>query len=145
MLSMLLLLSFSTFEGEKICHPRISFRPLYGLKDSEPLCSILEIEGRTILLDCGWTDDFDVSLIEPLQDGRATAYQSSYLFADFDHIGALPYAVAHFGLDAPIYSTIPTYQMGGVLLRDAYGSTRRSSRTDLVSRCSLWTEQWRCL
>lgn len=108
----------------------ISFRPLYGLKDSEPLCSILEIEGRTILLDCGWTDDFDVSLIEPLRDVAGDVDAVLISFADFDHIGALPYAVAHFGLDAPIYSTIPTYQMGGVLLRDAYGSTHRRSSED---------------
>ena len=107
----------------------ISFRPLCGVKDAEPLCSILKIEGRTILLDCGWTDDFDVSLIEPLRDVARDVDAVLVSFADFDHIGALPYAVAHFGLDAPIYATIPTYQMGGILLRDAYASTHsRSSR-----------------
>ena len=108
----------------------ISFRPLYGIKDSEPLCSILEIEGRVILLDCGWTDDFDTSLIEPLRDVCKNVDAVVISFADFDHIGALPYAVSYFGLNAPIYSTIPTYQMGGVLLRDVYASTHSRSSLD---------------
>ena len=114
------------------------------MKDAEPLCSILKIEGRTILLDCGWTDDFDVSLIEPLHDVSA-ASAPSRIFSGLDHIGALPYAVAHFGLDAPIYSTIPTYQMGGILLRDAYASTHSEvPGTEARLACSSWTERWRC-
>ena len=38
----------------------IKFTPLSGAKSEDPLCYLLEIDEVKILLDCGWTDKFDV-------------------------------------------------------------------------------------
>jgi hypothetical protein len=45
----------------------VLFVPIYGQDDStDALCSLLRIEGVTILLDCGWTEKCDLMLLEPL-------------------------------------------------------------------------------
>lgn len=45
----------------------VLFVPIYGQDDStDALCSLLRIEGVTILLDCGWTEKCDLALLEPL-------------------------------------------------------------------------------
>jgi hypothetical protein len=47
------------------CH--IAFKPLYGVHSKhEPLCYLLVVDDLKILLDCGWSDDFDLSVIAPL-------------------------------------------------------------------------------
>ena len=38
----------------------IKFTPLSGAKNEDPLCYLLEIDEVKILLDCGWSDKFDV-------------------------------------------------------------------------------------
>eukprot|EP00965_Chrysotila_dentata_P191800 6174764-Pleurochrysis_carterae.AAC.1 len=40
-------------------------------------------------------------------------------------MGGLPYAVAHLGLDAPVYATLPTVKMGTMASYDAYCALRR--------------------
>jgi cleavage and polyadenylation specificity factor subunit 2 len=37
----------------------IRFTPLLGAKSEDPLCYLLEVDQLRILLDCGWSDDFD--------------------------------------------------------------------------------------
>lgn len=39
----------------------LKFTPLSGAHDDGPLCSILQIEDFTILLDCGWDDRFNTA------------------------------------------------------------------------------------
>ena len=40
---------------------------MYGARDSgSALCYALRINGSTILLDCGWNEDFKTQLVEPL-------------------------------------------------------------------------------
>ena len=34
--------------------------------------------------------------------------------ADIEHVGALPYLVAQFGLSCPVYMTFPVFRMGQV-------------------------------
>jgi hypothetical protein len=47
----------------------VQFAPVYGNDaDKDAFCSILRIEGFTILLDCGWTEACDPALVAPLQD-----------------------------------------------------------------------------
>lgn len=47
----------------------VLFVPIYGQDDStDAFCSLLRVEGVTILFDCGWTDKCDVTLLEPLRD-----------------------------------------------------------------------------
>ena len=45
----------------------IQFTPISGAHDENPLCYLLEIDEAKILLDCGWTDEFDVNDLELLK------------------------------------------------------------------------------
>lgn len=46
---------------------------------------------------------------------------------DILHLGALPYAMKHLGLSAPVYSTEPVYRLGLLTMYDHYLSRRVSS------------------
>ena len=41
-------------------------------------------------------------------------------FSDLEHLGALPYAHKHMGLNAPVYATEPVKQMGHFFMYEAY-------------------------
>jgi hypothetical protein len=46
---------------------QITFKPLYGAGNKhEPLCYLLCVDELTILLDCGWNDQFSLDTIAPL-------------------------------------------------------------------------------
>ncbi|KAK9795196.1 hypothetical protein WJX73_004218 [Symbiochloris irregularis] len=46
---------------------RVKFVPLYGARDGQRALSyLLEIDELTILLDCGWTEEYDLALLRPL-------------------------------------------------------------------------------
>lgn len=40
---------------------------MYGTGEGEAICHLLEVDDVTILLDCGWSLDFNVADIEPLR------------------------------------------------------------------------------
>ena len=44
----------------------VQFAPVYGEQGAGAFCSVLRVEGFTILLDCGWTEACDPQLIAPL-------------------------------------------------------------------------------
>ena len=45
------------------------FLPIYGHTDeTDALCSLLRIEGVTLLLDCGWTHGCDPEMLAPLAE-----------------------------------------------------------------------------
>ena len=46
---------------------KVEFQILYGATQHEPLSYMLSLDGFNILLDCGWTDAMDVSVLEPLK------------------------------------------------------------------------------
>lgn len=45
----------------------VQFTPIYGGTDRGPVCSILDVDGYRILLDCGWNDTFDLEIIKDLE------------------------------------------------------------------------------
>ena len=98
----------------------ITFQVLYGAHADGPVCYLLEVDETRILLDCGWDDRFDTSLLEPLRRvaGRIDAVLLSH--ADLAHMGALPYALANLGLSAPVFGTLPVFKMSQMVLYDAY-------------------------
>ncbi|TPX35203.1 dolichyl-phosphate-mannose---protein mannosyltransferase [Synchytrium endobioticum] len=113
----------------------VRFTPLSGAHSDAPLCYLLEIEEARILLDCGWTETFDVDELHSLQ--RYLKHIDAILLShgDLDHLGALPYLVTKLGLSCPVYGTLPVYEMGKRTLLDAL-----SSRTD-AEDFTLFTEQ----
>ncbi|KAF0698246.1 Aste57867_11121 [Aphanomyces stellatus] len=99
----------------------ISFTPLYGVQSPEQSCCyLLEVDDIGILLDCGWTDDFDVALLEPLAQVIDKVDLVLISHPDLAHMGALPYAMGTLGLKAPVYATLPVYRMGEIVLYEAY-------------------------
>jgi len=99
--------------------------PLYGCYGTEALSYLLKVNDTTILLDCGWTPEFDLSLLEPLRAVAADVDVVLISHPDIAHCGALPYAVANFGLDgARIYMTKSCENVAKVTLRDEYRARR---------------------
>lgn len=46
---------------------KVNFQPLYGARDGhQALSYLLQIDDLTLLLDCGWTEDYDLELLRPL-------------------------------------------------------------------------------
>ena len=101
------------------------FTPVYGALDAatcsgvKPMCYLLEFDGVNILLDCGSSEKFDPAHLEPLRAIAPTVHLVLISHASLEHVGAIPYAVAHLGLNAPIYSTLPVKRMGEMYLYDA--------------------------
>ncbi|KAK3263037.1 hypothetical protein CYMTET_28139 [Cymbomonas tetramitiformis] len=103
----------------------VQFRPLYGVySEADPLCYLLKIDGYGILLDCGWTDFLDVSLLEPLKAHINEIDCVLLSHSDTAHLGALPYAVGKLGLDVPIYATSAVMKMGSMYMYDLCWSRR---------------------
>lgn len=44
----------------------LQFTPLYGAHSDGPISCLLRIGAATILLDCGWNDQFNPQLLQPL-------------------------------------------------------------------------------
>lgn len=44
----------------------VRFTPLLGVHGRGPLAYLLELDGFTFLLDCGWNDAYDPALLAPL-------------------------------------------------------------------------------
>lgn len=42
----------------------IRFTPLCGCGPDDPVCGLLEFEGVTLLIDCGWDGQFDTESLE---------------------------------------------------------------------------------
>ncbi|KAM0066004.1 putative metallo-beta-lactamase, cleavage and polyadenylation specificity factor 2 [Helianthus debilis subsp. tardiflorus] len=76
----------------------VQVTPLRGVYNENPLSYLVSIDGFNILIDCGWNDHFDPSLLQPLSriGSRIDAVLLSH--SDTLHLGALPFAIKHFGL-----------------------------------------------
>lgn len=113
----------------------ISFTPLYGAQSSLPCCCyLLEVNDVCILLDCGWTDEYDEALLQPLRRVISRIDLVLISHPDIYHMGALPYAMGTLGLKVPIYGTLPVYRMGQIAMYDAYqGVTRTHPSFSLFS------------
>lgn len=44
----------------------INFKALYGAQSEDPLCFLLEVDNTKILLDAGWNEEFDESILSPV-------------------------------------------------------------------------------
>jgi cleavage and polyadenylation specificity factor subunit 2 len=45
----------------------LKFTALTGATRGGPQCYLLDVDGYRLLLDCGWTEPFDPSVLAPLQ------------------------------------------------------------------------------
>jgi cleavage and polyadenylation specificity factor subunit 2 len=44
----------------------VQVTPLCGVYNENPLSYLVSIDGFNLLIDCGWNDHFDPSLLQPL-------------------------------------------------------------------------------
>lgn len=107
--------------------------PLCGVYNENPLSYLVSIDSFNILIDCGWNDHFDPSLLQPLSRVASTIDAVLLSHPDTLHLGALPYAIKHLGLSAPVYSTEPVYRLGLLTMYDHFLSRKQVSEFDLFT------------
>lgn len=107
--------------------------PLSGVFNENPLSYLVSIDGFNFLIDCGWNDHFDPSLLQPLSKVASTIDAVLLSHPDTLHLGALPYAMKQLGLSAPVFSTEPVYRLGLLTMYDQYLSRRQVSEFDLFT------------
>lgn len=82
-------------------------------------CSILRIGDYRILLDCGWAENFDMSMIEDLIDDDSLLSSIDVVllsYYDINHCGALPYLVSRKKMKSRIFATECVKRMGELTL-----------------------------
>eukprot|EP00656_Telonema_subtile_P002420 TRINITY_DN1106_c0_g1_i2.p1 TRINITY_DN1106_c0_g1~~TRINITY_DN1106_c0_g1_i2.p1 ORF type:complete len:292 (-),score=53.36 TRINITY_DN1106_c0_g1_i2:61-936(-) len=102
----------------------VSFTPILGCEDGDPLCYLLTVDECNILLDCGWDPSFTADLLKPLEEILPTLDAILISHPDIWHLGALPYLVGKVGLppSCKVYATIPVCKLGQMFMYDAYQS-----------------------
>ncbi|KAF7147235.1 hypothetical protein RHSIM_Rhsim03G0187300 [Rhododendron simsii] len=111
----------------------VQVKPLCGVYNENPLCYLVSVDGFNFLVDCGWNDHFDPSLLQPLSRVASSIDAVLLSHPDTLHLGALPYAVKQFGLSAPVYSTEPVHRLGLLTMYDQYASRKQVSDFDLFT------------
>ncbi|CAO2141490.1 unnamed protein product [Urochloa humidicola] len=111
----------------------VQVTPLSGAYGEGPLCYLLVVDGFRFLLDCGWTDLCDTSQLGPLAKVAPTVDAVLLSHPDMMHLGALPYAMKHLGLSAPVYATEPVFRLGLLTMYDHFISRRQVSDFDLFT------------
>ncbi|KAK0595526.1 hypothetical protein LWI29_007524 [Acer saccharum] len=111
----------------------VQVTPVCGVFNENPLSYLVSIDGFNFLIDCGWNDHFDPSLLQPLSKVASTIDAVLLSHSDTLHLGALPYAVKQFGLNAPIFSTEPVHRMGLLTMYDQFLSRRQVSEFELFT------------
>lgn len=111
----------------------VQVTPLCGVYNENPLSYLVSIDGFNFLIDCGWNDHFDPSLLQPLSRVASTIDAVLLSHSDTLHLGALPYAMKQFGLSAPIYATEPVFRLGLLTMYDHYLSRKQVSEFDLFT------------
>lgn len=111
----------------------VQVTPLCGVYNENPLSYLVSIDGFNFLIDCGWNDHFDPSLLQPLSRVASTIDAILLSYPDTLHLGALPYAMKQLGLSAPIYSTEPVYRLGLLTMYDQYLSRKQVSEFDMFT------------
>lgn len=51
----------------------VQVKPLSGVYNENPLSYLVSVDGFNFLVDCGWNDQFDASLLEPLSRFSSSA------------------------------------------------------------------------
>lgn len=111
----------------------VQVTPLCGVYNENPLSYLVSIDGFNFLIDCGWNDHFDASLLQPLSRVASTVDAVLLSHPDTLHLGALPYAMKHLGLSAPIYATEPVFRLGLLTMYDHYLAQKQVSDFDLFT------------
>ncbi|XP_022891929.1 cleavage and polyadenylation specificity factor subunit 2 [Olea europaea var. sylvestris] len=102
----------------------VQVKPLCGVYNENPLSYLVSVDGFNFLIDCGWNDHFDTSLLQPLSRVASTVDAVLLSHPDTLHLGALPYAMKQLGLSAPVFATEPVFRLGLLTMYDQYLSRK---------------------
>jgi hypothetical protein len=69
----------------------VQVTPLCGVYNENPLSYLVSIDGFNFLIDCGWSDHFDPTILQPLSK---YSLASCYFFS-FNLISQCLMAIAH--------------------------------------------------
>lgn len=111
----------------------VQVTPLCGVYNENPLSYLVSIDGFNFLIDCGWNDHFDPSLLQPLSRVATSVDAILISHPDTLHLGALPYAMKQLGLSAPVFATEPVFRLGLLTMYDQYLSRKQVSEFDLFT------------
>ncbi|VFQ80590.1 unnamed protein product [Cuscuta campestris] len=111
----------------------VQVKPLCGVYNENPLSYLVSVDGFNFLIDCGWNDHFDPSILQPLSRVASTVDAVLLSHPDTLHLGALPYAMKQLGLAAPVFATEPVYRLGLLTMYDQYLSRKQVSDFNLFS------------
>ncbi|XP_062120405.1 cleavage and polyadenylation specificity factor subunit 2 [Humulus lupulus] len=111
----------------------VQVTPLCGVYSESPLSYLVSIDGFNFLIDCGWNDHFEPSILQPLSKVASTIDAVLLSHPDTLHLGALPYAMKQFGLSAEVFSTEPVYRLGLLTMYDQFLSRKQVSEFDLFT------------
>jgi len=104
-----------------------------GGGNESPHCYLLDVDGFHFLLDCGWSEKFDMEFIKELKKHTSKIDAILLSYPDALHLGALPYIVGKLGLSCPIYATVPTYKMGQMFMYDLFQARHNTEDFELFS------------
>lgn len=110
------------------------FTVLSGAYNEAPLAYLLQVDEFQFLLDCGWSESFDIADVKNLENCAKEVDAVLISHADMAHLGALPYAYAKLGLRCPIYATMPVCRMGQMVLEDVLAARKRQEDFDLFTQ-----------
>jgi cleavage and polyadenylation specificity factor subunit 2 len=100
---------------------------LLGAQSSSPASqSLVEFEGGIkVLIDVGWSEDFDASQLKQLEKHVPTLSFILLTHATTAHLGAFAHCCKHVPSfnQIPVYATEPVIALGRTLLQDIYSST----------------------
>ncbi|KAK6498237.1 hypothetical protein TWF506_004476 [Arthrobotrys conoides] len=103
------------------------FIPLLGAQStSRASASLLLLDnGIKILVDCGWSEPFNVDDLQPIEKHAPTISLILLTHPTLSHIGSYAHCCAHIPHFSriPVYCTYPVANLGRSLLQDAYLST----------------------
>ena len=81
-------------------------------------CTLLEANGKRILIDCGMEQGEDIYENQDLPSSPAYIDAILLTHAHIDHSGLIPQMVAQ-GYEGPIYATEATKRLCDIMLRDS--------------------------
>lgn len=58
----------------------VQVTPLCGVYNENPLSYLVSIDGFNFLVDCGWNDHFDTSLLQPLSRYSTNKHSINFIF-----------------------------------------------------------------
>jgi len=91
---------------------------------SRARCSVLQLGGMKVLLDCGWDSARGSEQLSRLAELAPEISAVLLSQPSAEHVGGLPYARSYLGLRCPAYCTLPVHKLGLLSLYDLYQSMR---------------------